>query len=105
MIGPDLNNLTHDCTVTLTSNNSPLPGSTTASTGGRKLDVDGQEIFRLIHTEYHGNHTPGYCQGEHFVCGFNTITYARSTDGGATYVRPPIPDHLVAAAAVPLRAQ
>jgi hypothetical protein len=98
MIGPDLDNLTHDCTVTLTSNNSPLAWEYDGINWvGGSWTWDGQEIFRLIHTEYHGNHTPGYCQGEHFVCGFNTITYARSTDGGATYVRPPIPDHLVAA--------
>lgn len=98
MIGPDLDHLTHDCTVTLTSNNNPLAWEYDGINWvGGSWTWDGQEIFRLIHTEYHGNLTPGYCQGEHFNCDFNTITFGRSTDAGASYVRPPVPDQLVAA--------
>ena len=98
MIGPDLNNLTHDCTVTLTSNNNPLAWEYDGINWlGGGWTFDGQEVFRLIHTELHANDYPGYCQGERVVCGFNTITFARSTDGGASYTRPPIPSHLIAA--------
>jgi len=100
MIGPDLDTLTHDCTVTLHSNNNPLAWEYDGINWGEgSWTWDGQEVFRLIHTELHGNDQPdtGYCQGQRVVCGFNTVTYARSTDGGASFVRPPIPDHLVAA--------
>ena len=98
MIGPELDNLAHDCTVTLSSNNNPLAWEYDGINWvGGGWTWDGQEVFRLVHTEYHGNQTPGYCQGEQFICGYNTITFARSTDRGASYQRPPIPDHLVAA--------
>jgi len=98
MIGPDLDTLTHDCTVTLHSNNNPLAWEYDGINWGEgSWTWDGQEVFRLIHTEYHGNLTPGYCQGVQMPCDFNTVTYARSTDGGASYQRPTIPDHLVAA--------
>lgn len=98
MIGPDLNNLAHDCTVTLQSNNNPLAWEYDGVRWvGGSWTFDGQEVFRLVHTELHANDYAGYCQGQRITCAFNTITFARSTDGGASYTRPPIPDHLVAA--------
>lgn len=98
MIGPDLNNLAHDCTVVLQSINNPLPWEYDGALWlGGGWTFDGQEVFMLLHTEYHGHTHPGYCQGQRVNCGFNTITFARSTDGGASYTRPPIPSQLVAA--------
>jgi hypothetical protein len=98
MIGPDLNNLTHDCTVVMPSNNNPLPWEyDDALFPAGTWTFDGQEVFRLVHTEYHGDTHPGYCQGQKVSCGFTTITFARSTDGGTSYTRPPTPGQLVAA--------
>jgi hypothetical protein len=103
MIGPDLDNLTHDCTVVLRSNYDPLPSNYDdwLFLGGAWTH-DGQEVFRLIHTEYHGREHAGFCQGQFVVsCDFNTITFARSTDGGASYAHAPAPAHLVAALPYP----
>jgi hypothetical protein len=104
MIGPDLDNLTHDCKVVLQSRYDPLPSNYDdwLFLGGAYTH-DGQEIFRLIHTEYHGREHTGFCQGQ-FVgggCDFNTITFAHSTDGGESYTHAPAPAHLVAALPYP----
>jgi hypothetical protein len=100
MIGPDLDNLTHDCTVVLQSTYDPLPSNYDDwMFMGGGYTHDGQEVFRLIHTEYHGREHTGFCYGQFVAagCDFNTITFARSTDGGASYTHAPAPAHLVAA--------
>ena len=103
MIGPDLDNLTHDCAVVLQSNYDPLPSNFDdwLFLGGGWTD-DGQEVWRLIHTEYHGREHAGFCMGQFVVsCDFNTITLAHSTNGGDSYTHAPAPAHLVAALPYP----
>lgn len=98
MIGPDLNNLSHDCGVVASHLRSPLASDYADVDWVSSIyTLDGQEIFALLHAEYHGYEHPGYC-GEPFVkCRYNTVTFARSTNGGDLFVRPTPPNHLVAA--------
>ncbi len=98
MIGPDLDNLTHDCTVVISHLHSPLPSDYADVDWISSIyTLDGQDVFALLHAEYHGHEHPGYC-GEPFVkCRYNTVTLARSTNGGDLFVRPSPPSHLVAA--------
>ena len=98
MIGPDLDNLSHDCTVVLPWLNSPLPSDyADADWVSGVYTFDGQEIFTLLHSEYHPHVHPGYC-GEPFIkCRYNSVTFGRSTNGGDLIVRPSPPSHLVAA--------
>jgi hypothetical protein len=98
MIGPDLNNLTHDCNVVMPNLNRPLPSDyADADWTSATYTSDGQTIYSLLHSEYHPHVHPGYC-GEPFVkCRYNTVTMAVSTNGGELYVRPSPPGHLVAA--------
>jgi len=59
-------------------------------------------VYALVHNEYQGNQHPGQCpSGEYLNCWYNSITLARSTDGGRTFTHAPPPRHLVAA--VPYR--
>jgi hypothetical protein len=102
MIGPDLDNLTHDCTNILPRGLLPLPSDYNdwdwlAAT----YTLDGQEVFGLLHAEYHGSEHAGYCGDAFLDCRYTTITSARSTNAGDAYIRPPSPTHLVAA--VPYR--
>jgi hypothetical protein len=98
MIGPDLDNLTHDCTNILPRGLLPLPSDYNDwDWVGAPYTLDGQEVFALLHAEYHGSEHPGFCGDAFIQCRYNTITYARSTDAGNSYVRPPSPTHLVAA--------
>ena len=98
MIGPDLNNVAHDCTVVMPHLHRPL-ASDYADVDWMSgfYTTDGQEVFALNHAEYHGHEHPGYC-GEQFArCRYNAVTLSRSTNGGELYVRPNPPSHLVAA--------
>jgi hypothetical protein len=102
MIGPDLNNLAHDCSVVLPDLRLANPADwADADWLGGQHTVDGQTVHALIHVEYHGITHPGWCGGAHLECLYNSITYAVSTNGGESFVRPPVPQNLVAA--VPYR--
>ena len=103
MIGPDLNNLTHDCTVVIPHLHRPLAADyADVDWVSSTYTLDGQEVFALLHAEHHGHEHPGYCGEVYTKCRYNTATFARSTNGGDLYVRPPLPTHLVAA--IPYRA-
>lgn len=99
-VGPDLNDLTHDCTVVMQSDHQADPAlfndnEWIAST----YTEDGETIYALVHDEYHGwEHGPECQPPNHFPCWFNFVTSAISTDGGDSYhdLAAP-PDHLVAA--------
>lgn len=57
---------------------------------------DGNTVHALVHNEYHGwEHFPSDCS-THRECWYNAVTYATSTDGGATYRHRPSPEHRVA---------
>ena len=55
-----------------------------------------------MHNEYQGYKHPGRCSSEDYLkCWYNSITLARSTDGGRTFTHAAPPRHLVAS--VPYR--
>ncbi|MBX3042910.1 MAG: T9SS type A sorting domain-containing protein [Candidatus Kapabacteria bacterium] len=60
---------------------------------------DGITIHALVHNEYHDpfaeNCKPGVTDPSN-PCWYNFISYAKSTDGGRTFVQPESPNHLVA---------
>ena len=96
MIGPDFDHLTRDCTPLLTNSNNPLPSEYDDTEWiSSTYTPDGQEVFALVHSEYHPQVHPGYCGDAFIQCRFTTITYAHSTDGNS-YTQPASPDHLVA---------
>jgi hypothetical protein len=103
MIGSSLDNLTtHDCNKTLSWSLNSLPSEyNDAEWIGGTYTLDGQEVFALIHSEYHGTEHAGFCGDSFQKCRFNTVTYAHSTDTGNSYTQPAAPDHLVAS--VPYR--
>jgi hypothetical protein len=98
MIGPDLDNLTHDCTVVVPQLRRAAPSDfADVDWVSAIFTTDGQEVFTLLHDEYHGYEHAGYC-GEPFIkCRTNAVTLARSTNGGDLYVRPTPPTHMIAA--------
>lgn len=99
MLGPNLDtSMTHDCTRVLTRHLYPDPADyddVDWLTG--HYTADGQTIYALVHSEYHGWRHPGWCPGEPFIkCRYNNATFARSTDGGVTFQHGPGPADLVA---------
>ena len=95
-IGPDLDHLSHPCSLILNSDGSADPGAFDdgewiAST----YTSDGQTVYALVHDEYHGWEHPGQCpsnpSGFTIACWYNAVTLATSTDGGATYADQPQP--------------
>jgi hypothetical protein len=99
MTGPDLDHLTHDCSVIMSSHYDPDP----ATFDDREwihstYTLDGETVFGLVHDEYQGHTHPGRCpSGEYFKCWYNAVTLAVSTDGGASFEHAAAPpNHLVA---------
>jgi hypothetical protein len=88
MIGPSLDDMTHDCTRVLVPNLDPDPSQYDDRNGwmAAPYTTDGQTVHALVHMEYHGFRHPGWCPGEPFIkCRYNAATYARSTDAGASF--------------------
>jgi hypothetical protein len=58
---------------------------------------DGQTVWALVHDEYQGNRHPGHCpSGSYYGCWYNSITLARSRDGGRSFQ--PVPGRRLVAA-------
>ena len=91
MVGPDLNNLTVDCSAIFSSDYDADSSRFNDSEWlAAPYTEDGQTVYAIIHNEYHGWEHRGQCsvfstQTAHFPCWYNTLTLAVSTDGGATY--------------------
>jgi hypothetical protein len=104
MSGPDLDHLTHDCSVIMSSHYDPDP----ATFDDREwihstYTPDGKTVFALVHNEYQGHTHPSRCpSGEYFACWYNTVTLAVSNDGGtASFEHAPPPSQLVVAIPYP----
>jgi hypothetical protein len=103
MSGPDLDHLTHDCSVIMSSHYDPDP----ATFDDREwihstYTPDGTTVFAFVHNEYQGHTHPSRCpSGEYFACWYNAVTLAVSTDGGASFEHAPPPGHLVASIPYP----
>jgi len=64
--------------------------------------TDGRTVHALVHNEYQGDKHSGQCSsGVYLKCWYNSITLARSTDGGRSFTHAAPPRHLVAS--VPYR--
>lgn len=101
-IGPDLNNLTHECGIVLASDRDPDPAAfNDAEWIGSTYTEDGKTIYAILHNEYHGWEHSGQCftQFQFWLkCWYNGLTLAVSTDSGASYQHPVMPpEHLIAA--------
>ena len=97
LIGPDFDHLTRDCTPLMSNSNNPLPWEyDDAEWLSGLYTPDGQQVYALVHSEYHGFVHPGYCGDEYVECRFNTITFAQSSNRGDSYTQPAPPEQLVA---------
>jgi hypothetical protein len=99
MVGPNLNEVKHDCRVIYRSPFDPDPSHfQDASWLTSFYTQDGQHIAALVHSEYHGSDINGTCATprEPLNCWWNTITAAFSSDAGYTFAAPSAPSNLVA---------
>jgi hypothetical protein len=99
LIGPDFEHLTHDCRQVMTHHANPNPAEfDDADWLASTWTDDGQNVYGIVHAEYHGSRHPGWCPGEPFIkCRYNAVTFARSTDAGETFDHPPGTANLLAA--------
>jgi hypothetical protein len=115
MIGPSLNSLAVDCTVTFSSDANADPSTYDDQEWLHSVyTLDGTKVVALVHEEYHGWDHPGQCnsQGNPLrpkpstfpsplagfdpTCWYNSITIATSTDSGLTYTHVTPPAQLAA---------
>ncbi len=90
MTGNDFNSLTKDCNAIMSSHQSSNPADFNNNEWiSATYTLDGKNIHALVHNEY----VP--C-GNWNNCWYNSITYASSSDSGATYTHAAAPSHLVA---------
>jgi len=105
LTGSDFDRLRHPCEVSLGSHGNPDPGrfddrEWIAAT----YTDDGRTVIALVHNEYQGHRRPARCPSRrYFSCWYNSVTLARSEDGGRTFEHAPSPEHLVAAPLYPYR--
>jgi len=98
MIGDDLNSVTRDCRVIMSSDKDPDPSKYNDREWLASLyTLDGETIYALIHNEYQGHQHPGMSiTGDYLKNWYNSITYAKSDDKGESYSHAAAPGHLVA---------
>lgn len=95
--GPDFDTLRVACDILLTSTSAREPDQFTNTEWIAATYAQGETVHALIHNEYQGNRYPDCGTADYFSCWYNTITYARSDDGGASFGYPIAPPaHLVA---------
>lgn len=97
MRGPDFDSLTVECDILLSSTRARHPDQFSNYEWIAATYAQGDRVHALLHNEYQGNRYPECDTADYFSCWYNTITYARSDDGGATFGYPVAPPaHLVA---------
>jgi hypothetical protein len=96
--GPDFAHLRHDCAVIYQGHHDDDPAHyddrqwLTAFT-----TTDGRTIDAIVHDEFHGHLRPALCPSRQYIaCWYNALTFAVSTDGGASFHQPPPPANLIA---------
>ena len=90
-LGPDLNNLTRNCAVVMTSDFDPDPAMfNDVEWIGATYTEDGETIYAIIHNEYEGWTHPGQCNTSSWnpSCWYNGLTLAVSGDAGSSYQHP-----------------
>jgi hypothetical protein len=103
MVGPDLDRVRHGCRRVMASHFDPNPAHFQDREWlAAPFTTDGRTVHALVHDEYQGDKHAGRCpSGKYLKCWYNSITLARSTNGGRTFTHAPAPSHLVAS--VPYR--
>jgi hypothetical protein len=103
LIGRSLEHLHRDCHAVMRSPENPSPSRFEDREWLASLfTTDGRTVWALVHEEYQGNRHPGRCvSGSYHQCWYNSVTLARSTNGGRTYVHRRAPSKLVVAPAAP----
>lgn len=98
MIGPDLDHLTRDCTIIMSSHRDPDPTKFNNYEWIHAVyTTDGVNVFALVSNEFRGHHYPTKCpSGVYRECWYNSITFAVSRNGGDSYAQVRPPGHLVA---------
>jgi hypothetical protein len=86
-IGRSLGSVQHRCQVILRSGYRPNPAAFNDRVWlTAPYTPDGRNVYALLHDEYQGYNHPGRClTGSMHRCWYNTITFSRSSDGGASY--------------------
>jgi len=100
MVGPNLNEVKHDCRVVYRSPKDPDPANFQYNDWLFSFySPDGHRVAALVHSEYDAMEIPGMCATPETStnCWWNTVTFAQSTDGGNTFTVPKAPHNLVAA--------
>lgn len=103
LVGRSLEHLHRDCKAVMRSAENPSPNRFEDREWLASLfTTNGKTVWALVHEEYQGNRHPGRCvSGSYFQCWYNSVTLARSTNGGRTYLHRRAPRKLVAAPAEP----
>ncbi|WP_341863966.1 hypothetical protein [Gymnodinialimonas sp. 57CJ19] len=97
MRGPDFDTLAVDCEILLSSTRARHADQFANMEWIAATYAQGDIVHALLHNEYQGNRYPECQTADYFSCWYNTITYARSDDGGASFRYPFAPPaHLVA---------
>jgi hypothetical protein len=105
MIGSDFDHLQIDCRI----NFEGLSSSDPAMYSDRQwltapYTLDGRNVYALVHSEYQGWRF-GLCPSSQVnACWYNSIRFARSTDGGDTFREGFAPQDLVATIPIPYAA-
>ncbi|KAA5595961.1 hypothetical protein [Blastochloris sulfoviridis] len=78
---------TRPCNVVLPSSRDPNPSNYADKSWITSVwTQDGTTVHALVHHEFHAHQHPNTCILNDYVgCWYNTITYARSDDGGQTF--------------------
>jgi hypothetical protein len=100
MIGPGLDQVSHDCRVIYRSPKDTDPSHFQDNNWLYSFySTDGRRIAALVHSEYDADEIPGMCATpkDPNNCWWNTVTFAESLDGGYSFEVPAPPQNLVAA--------
>ncbi|KPK47189.1 MAG: hypothetical protein AMS22_16965, partial [Thiotrichales bacterium SG8_50] len=100
-VGPDLNTVSRDCNIVMTSDRDPDPSMfNDAEWIGATYTEDGSTVYAVLHNEFEAWRHPGYCTTNGIWtdrCWYNGLTAAVSTDSGESFSHPVAPPlHLVA---------
>jgi hypothetical protein len=103
MVGPALDRVRRNCRVIFKGGEDGRPEA--FDDRGWLLSVytaDGADVIALVHNEFQGHRRPALCPSRIYrSCWYNTITFARSRDGGLSFQAPTGAARLVAALPYP----
>jgi hypothetical protein len=99
MIGPSLARLAVDCDPVMLSAESSTPRRFADRQWIASIYTrNGRDVWALVHDEYQGNRHPGRCPSHRYYgCWYNSVTLARSFDGGRFYRSSRRPPHQLVA--------